>query len=195
MGDTGSLPLGGILGLIALCIKQELLLVIIGGVFVVEALSVIIQVFSFKVFHKRVFLISPLHHHYRKSRLVRTQNRSSLFHRLRAAGRFHGCGSAHQIGTLAMDGARRTLLIVTGALLSIGMVMVYSASFVMSEKSKGTPTYYLEHHAIYLVLGCIALAVSSVYDYHRLARHWKWFIAAALLLLIAVFVPGTQAPA
>ena len=66
MGDTGSLPLGGLLGLIALCIKQELLLVVIGGVFVVEALSVIIQVFSFKVFKKRVFLISPLHHHFEK---------------------------------------------------------------------------------------------------------------------------------
>ncbi len=66
MGDTGSLPLGGLLGLIALCVKQELLLVVIGGVFVIEALSVIIQVFSFKVFKKRVFLISPLHHHFEK---------------------------------------------------------------------------------------------------------------------------------
>ncbi|MEI6232754.1 MAG: putative lipid II flippase FtsW [Planctomycetota bacterium] len=92
-----------------------------------------------------------------------------------------------------MDGARRTLLIVTGALLSIGMVMVYSSSFVMAEKSKGTPTYYLEHHAIYLILGCIALAVSSIYDYHRLARHWKWFILTALVLLAAVFIPGVGA--
>jgi cell division protein FtsW len=92
-----------------------------------------------------------------------------------------------------MDGARRTLLVVTGALLSIGMVMVYSASFVMSEKTKGTPTYYLEHHAMYLVLGCVALAISSVYDYHRLARHWKWFILAALVLLGVVFVPGVSA--
>ncbi len=92
-----------------------------------------------------------------------------------------------------MDGARRTLLIVTGALLAIGQVMVYSASFVMSEKSKGTPTYYLEHHAIYLIAGCVALAIASVYDYHRLARHWKWFILAALLLLVAVFVPGLSA--
>lgn len=66
MGDTGSLPLGGFLGLAALCIKQELLLALIGGVFVVEALSVMIQVFSFKVFKKRVFLISPLHHHFEK---------------------------------------------------------------------------------------------------------------------------------
>ncbi len=64
MGDTGSLPLGGLLGLIALCIKQELLLIVIGGVFVIEALSVMIQVFSFKLRKKRVFLCSPLHHHF-----------------------------------------------------------------------------------------------------------------------------------
>jgi phospho-N-acetylmuramoyl-pentapeptide-transferase len=66
MGDTGSLPLGGMVGLVALCIKQELLLVIIGGVFVAEALSVLIQIFSFKYFGKRVFKIAPLHHHFEK---------------------------------------------------------------------------------------------------------------------------------
>ena len=64
MGDTGSLPLGGLLGLIALCVKQELLLVLIGGVFVFEAGSVMIQVFCFKMFKKRPFLCSPIHHHY-----------------------------------------------------------------------------------------------------------------------------------
>jgi phospho-N-acetylmuramoyl-pentapeptide-transferase len=66
MGDTGSLPLGGLVGLVALCIKQELLLVIIGGVFVAEALSVLIQIFSFKYFGRRVFKIAPLHHHFEK---------------------------------------------------------------------------------------------------------------------------------
>ncbi len=66
MGDTGSLPLGGLVGLVALCIKQELLLVVIGGVFVMEALSVMIQIFSFKYFGRRVFKIAPLHHHFEK---------------------------------------------------------------------------------------------------------------------------------
>lgn len=66
MGDTGSMMLGGTLGAIALMIKQELLLILIGGVFVVEALSVIIQVASFKTTGKRVFLMSPLHHHFEK---------------------------------------------------------------------------------------------------------------------------------
>ncbi|MCY3019864.1 MAG: phospho-N-acetylmuramoyl-pentapeptide-transferase [Planctomycetota bacterium] len=67
MGDTGSLPLGGLVGLVALCVKQELLLVLIGGVFVVEALSVLIQIVSYKYFHRRVFLIAPLHHHFEKA--------------------------------------------------------------------------------------------------------------------------------
>jgi phospho-N-acetylmuramoyl-pentapeptide-transferase len=64
MGDTGSLALGGALGVIAICVHQELALVIAGGVFVLEAGSVLIQVASFKLTGKRVFLMSPLHHHF-----------------------------------------------------------------------------------------------------------------------------------
>jgi len=64
MGDTGSISLGGSIGVISLLIKKEVLLIIVGGVFVVETLSVIIQVFSYKVFGKRVFLMSPIHHHF-----------------------------------------------------------------------------------------------------------------------------------
>ena len=66
MGDTGSLALGGILGTVAIMIKQEILLVIIGGVFVIEALSVILQVASYKLTGKRIFLMSPIHHHFEK---------------------------------------------------------------------------------------------------------------------------------
>jgi phospho-N-acetylmuramoyl-pentapeptide-transferase len=64
MGDVGSLALGGALGTVAILIKQELLLPIVGGVFVLEALSVIIQVASFKMTGKRVFKMAPLHHHF-----------------------------------------------------------------------------------------------------------------------------------
>ncbi|MGR9050257.1 phospho-N-acetylmuramoyl-pentapeptide-transferase [Halobacillus litoralis] len=64
MGDTGSLALGGAIAIIAILTKLELILVIIGGVFVLETLSVIIQVISFKTTGKRVFKMSPLHHHY-----------------------------------------------------------------------------------------------------------------------------------
>ncbi len=64
MGDTGSLSLGGVLGVIALIIKKEILLVIIGGVFVIEALSVIIQVVYYKLTKKRVFKMAPIHHHF-----------------------------------------------------------------------------------------------------------------------------------
>ena len=64
MGDVGSLSLGGALGMIAVLAKHELLLVIIGGLFVIETLSVIVQVASFKLTGKRVFLMAPLHHHF-----------------------------------------------------------------------------------------------------------------------------------
>ncbi|MEN8893441.1 phospho-N-acetylmuramoyl-pentapeptide-transferase [Planktotalea arctica] len=66
MGDTGSLALGGALGAIAVSTKHELVLAIVGGLFVVEALSVIIQVLYFKRTGKRVFLMAPIHHHYEK---------------------------------------------------------------------------------------------------------------------------------
>jgi phospho-N-acetylmuramoyl-pentapeptide-transferase len=64
MGDTGSLALGGAIATAAICVKQELLLIIIGGIFVMEAMSVILQVGSFKLRRKRIFRMSPIHHHF-----------------------------------------------------------------------------------------------------------------------------------
>ncbi|MFC1668154.1 phospho-N-acetylmuramoyl-pentapeptide-transferase, partial [Chlamydiota bacterium] len=64
MGDTGSLALGGLIGLIAILIKKELMILIVGGVFVLEALSVIIQVIYFKITGKRFFAMAPIHHHF-----------------------------------------------------------------------------------------------------------------------------------
>ena len=66
MGDTGSLALGGALGAIAVCIKHEIVLAIVGGLFVVEAMSVIIQVAYYKRTKKRIFLMAPIHHHFEK---------------------------------------------------------------------------------------------------------------------------------
>lgn len=64
MGDVGALGIGGAIGAVAVMIKQEFLLVMIGGVFVIEAVSVILQVVSFKVFHRRIFRMTPIHHHF-----------------------------------------------------------------------------------------------------------------------------------
>lgn len=89
-----------------------------------------------------------------------------------------------------MESARRNLLILTGLLLSVGVVMVYSASFVYAERRFGTPTYFLERHCIYLLAGCLALAVGSLWDYHSLARHWRVFLGLSLGLLVLVLVPG-----
>ena len=73
MGDTGSLSLGGALGAIAVLTKHEIVWLIIGGVFVAEALSVIIQVFWFKRTGKRVFLMAPIHHHFEKKGYAESQ--------------------------------------------------------------------------------------------------------------------------
>ena len=64
MGDTGSLGLGGAVAGMAVMTKTEVLLIILGGIFVIEALSVLVQVFSFQAFRKRVFLMAPIHHHF-----------------------------------------------------------------------------------------------------------------------------------
>ena len=64
MGDTGSLGLGGAIGAFAVVTQTEILLIVIGGIFVIEALSVLVQVFSFRTFGRRVLLMAPLHHHF-----------------------------------------------------------------------------------------------------------------------------------
>lgn len=73
MGDTGSLALGGAIAIVAVLIKQELVLVIVGGVFVMEALSVILQVASFKLRGKRIFAMAPIHHHFEMKKWKETQ--------------------------------------------------------------------------------------------------------------------------
>ena len=64
MGDTGSLGIGGAIAGLAVMTNTEVLLILLGGIFVIEALSVLIQVFSFQMFRKRVFLMAPIHHHF-----------------------------------------------------------------------------------------------------------------------------------
>ncbi|MBR2632390.1 MAG: phospho-N-acetylmuramoyl-pentapeptide-transferase [Lentisphaeria bacterium] len=73
MGDTGSLALGGALGMLAVITRQELLLLLVGSVFVIEAVSVMIQVASFRLFGKRVFLCTPIHHHFERLNWTETQ--------------------------------------------------------------------------------------------------------------------------
>ena len=73
MGDTGSLALGGVIGLIAVLVKQELLLIIVGGVFVMEIVSVMLQVASFKLTGKRIFRCTPIHHHFEQGGWTETQ--------------------------------------------------------------------------------------------------------------------------
>ena len=73
MGDTGSLALGGAIGSISILIKQELVLAIVGGIFVAEAVSVILQVGSYKLTGKRIFKMAPLHHHFEQKGVPESQ--------------------------------------------------------------------------------------------------------------------------
>ena len=73
MGDTGSLALGGLIGSIAVAVKHEIVMIIVGGLFVMETLSVIIQVFWFKRTGRRVFLMAPIHHHFEKKGWTESQ--------------------------------------------------------------------------------------------------------------------------
>ncbi len=86
MGDTGSLALGGALGTIAVATKHEIVLAIIGGLFVLEAVSVIVQVTSFKLTGKRVFKMAPIHHHFEHLGWTESQVRDPLLDHLLRAG-------------------------------------------------------------------------------------------------------------
>ncbi len=81
MGDVGSLALGGGLGVVAVLLKQEILLLFIGGVYVIESLSVILQVASFKLRGKRIFKMAPLHHHFEAAGLAGIENHHALLDR------------------------------------------------------------------------------------------------------------------
>ncbi len=67
MGDTGALALGGLMGALAIMTRTQLLLVVLGGLFVLETTSVIAQIISFRVFHRRVLRMAPIHHHFELS--------------------------------------------------------------------------------------------------------------------------------
>lgn len=73
MGDVGSLSLGGALGVVAVFTRKELLLLIVGGIFVAEALSVILQVGSYRLRKRRIFLMAPIHHHFQLQGLAETK--------------------------------------------------------------------------------------------------------------------------
>lgn len=97
MGDTGSLALGGALGAAAVLTRSELFLFIIGGIYVLETLSVIVQVFSFQVFHRRVLRMSPLHHHFElgnwsENRIVVTFVAATFLFSLIGIAGFYGLG-------------------------------------------------------------------------------------------------------
>ena len=97
MGDTGSLSLGGMLGAVAVAIKHEIVLAIVGGLFVLEAVSVIVQVVSFKLTGKRVFRMAPIHHHYEQLGWTEPTDRDPLLDRRRGAGAGRPCDAEAEV--------------------------------------------------------------------------------------------------
>ncbi len=98
MGDTGSLPLGGALGAVAVAVKHELVLFIVGGLFVLETVSVIVQVISFRTTGKRVFRMAPIHHHYEQLGWKEPHHRDPLLDHRRGAGAARPCHLEAAVG-------------------------------------------------------------------------------------------------
>ena len=97
MGDTGSLAIGAGLGALCLLMNLDLLLVVIGGLFVAETASVILQVISFRVFGRRIFRMAPFHHHFEMLRLARDHGASC------ACGSSRGCSAMLGLGLFYGD--------------------------------------------------------------------------------------------
>ena len=134
MGDVGSLALGGAIGTIAVIIKQELLLPLIGGVFVVEALSVILQVGSYKLRGKRIFKMAPLHHHFELDRLEGVQDHHSFLDRRPVAGLV--C-SHHVEAEITVQIAGRRVLVVGAALSGVAaarFLRAHGAHVTLSDR-------------------------------------------------------------
>ena len=110
MGDTGSLGLGGAIAALAVITKTEVLLILIGGIFVIEALSVAIQVFAFQRFRKRVFLMAPIHHHFELLALVGDEDHPALLDRGRdlLGDRLHALPAVDLSVMRARAGSART---------------------------------------------------------------------------------------
>ena len=99
MGDTGSLGLGGAIAGLAVMTKTEVLLILLGGIFVIEALSVLIQVISFQLRRKRVFLMAPIHHHFELRGVVGDEDHPALLDRRRdlLRDRLHDLPPEHRL--------------------------------------------------------------------------------------------------
>ena len=162
MGDTGALALGGAIGTLAVLSKMELLLVIIGGVFVIEVLSVIAQVLSFRYRGKRIFRMTPLHHHFELCGWPESKVRHPVLDSggaLCAPGAIHFQDSMNVTGDDPADSAARMgrvdrpLLAIALALVALGIVMVYSASAIMAAERFGRGTFFIERHLVRVGIG------------------------------------------
>ena len=244
MGDTGSLAIGSGLAALCLLLNLDLLLPIVGGLFVLETLSVVIQVVSYRLFGQRVFRMAPLQHHFEllgwpeTTVIVRFWVMAGLFGAL-GLGIFYGvfltsqghvsphptprrragsppgagawasmerwvgtpqtaagwrppsksatgglAGAVHQLPTST------TLVALVAALCLVGVVMVGSASEVVSIDTYGSPWAILLRECLWLAVGLIVFATACRVDYRRWRRWSGLLMVVTMVLLLAVLVPG-----
>ena len=166
MGDIGALALGAALGTIAVIVRQEAILLVMGGIFVIETLSVMMQVASFKLTGKRIFRMAPIHHHFE---LKGWPEPRVIVRFWIIVGDPRAGGPRHPEGALmGFLGDRATqalrfdelegrfdawLLCVALALTGLGVVMVASSSMPYATSSGASPFHYLIRHVIFLAMG------------------------------------------
>ena len=211
MGDTGALGFGGALGALAFFTKNELLAVIVFGVFLVEAISVITQRYSYKLTGKRVFLMAPIHHHFEKLGWPETPHRGALLDRLDHAGAHRARDAEVAVvegGMAKATGNRRIrlqtqvatpfgpmdlwIVSVVVALLTISIVMIYSATIGPADAQFGRPSYYLVRQIAYVAVGFIALAIGAFLPFTVWRRlSYPLLLVSLGLLLLLPFVGTT----
>ena len=174
MGDTGSLSLGAAVGTIALLIKKELLLVVCGAVFVIEALSVILQVLYYKSTKKRLFRMAPLHHHFEllgwpESKLYFDYGSSAVCLPLSVYRR----SKFNNMTKRRYFRGDLTLLLSIVLLFLFGSVSMLSASLHRSEQLFGDPFFLFRRHLLWAALGLpVAIVVyrTRLEHFERLCR-------------------------
>jgi hypothetical protein len=199
MGDIGALALGAALGTMAVIVRQELVLVVMGGVFVIETLSVMIQVASYKLTGKRVFRMAPIHHHFElkgwpEPRVIVRFWIISVVLVLVGAGDVEGAlmGERGQATRLdAIEGRFDPWLLGASlALACLGVVMVASSSIAIGEGLDVGPFHFLVRHVLFLAVGLALAAWMMRTELKTVEQFDRLLLLACFVLLLLVFVPG-----
>ena len=186
MGDTGSLALGATLGTLAILSRHELLLILIGIVFVIETLTCLIQRYYYKLTKKRLFPMTPIHHTFEKL----GWNEKDIVKLFWIVGLI---GSMLSIiyGVWLWKKEIDILLLIAIITISIfGVIMVYSSSYVWAEYKFNDPFKFVKNQSLFLIIGIILMIIVSKIDYKIYYEKSNLLFIIAIILLILVAIPG-----